>query len=71
MRVPGPLLSVTAANRPWGGSGTSKGTLGSLWAGSGGLWPSAYTNQPPAPLPTACQALIPPASKSSMTIVLG
>ena len=28
MRVPGPFMSVTAANLPWGGSGTSNGTLG-------------------------------------------
>src|SRR5512132_1370687 len=71
MRVPGPFMSVTAANRPCGGSGTAKGTLGSLWAGSGGLWPLEYTNQPPEPLPTACQLVIAPDSKSSMTIVLG
>src|SRR4030095_12773359 len=71
MRVPGPFMSVTAANLPWGGSGTSNGALGSLWAGSGGLWPLEYTNQRPEPPPTACQLVIAPDSKSSMTIVLG
>ncbi len=48
-----------------------RGTLGSLGAGSGAFWPSEYTNQPPEPLPTACQSVIAPDSKSSMTIVLG
>ena len=64
-------MSVTAANLPWGGSGTLNGALGSLWAGSGARWPSAYTNQPPEPLPTACHPVIAPDSKSSMTIVRG
>ena len=71
MRVPGPFMSVTAANLPWGGSGRSNGTFGSLWAGSGAFWPSEYTNQPPEPPPTACQSVIAPDSKSSTTIVLG
>jgi hypothetical protein len=35
------------------------------------IWPCVYTNQPPEPLPTACQSVIAPDSKSSMTIVLG
>src|SRR5687768_15814417 len=67
MRVPGPLVSVTAANLPWGGSGRSKARLGSLRVGSGDFCPSVYTNHPPEPAPTACQSLRTPDSKSSMT----
>jgi hypothetical protein len=54
MRVPGPFVSLTAANLPCGGLGTSNGALESLRAGSGACChrctrtsPRAAANGPP------------------------
>src|SRR6266576_3566351 len=71
MRLPGPFMSVTAANLPCGGSGTSKGRFGSLRDGSGGVLPLAYANHPPAPLWSTRQLASEPDSKSSPAFEAG
>src|SRR6266699_1378866 len=64
-------MSVTAANFPCGGFGTSKGRLGSLCAGSGAVFPLVYVNQLPAPLRSIFQFASVPDSKSSQALDAG